>query len=352
MSTLILSFITAFVLTFLAIPAIILVAITRKLFDKPNERSSHEYPTPSLGGIGIFGGVICAIIMWVPEVHFGQFQYLFAAFLLIFLIGIRDDLLPLSPTKKFVTQLLAAVILVVKARIMITHMWGIGGIGELPEGFAIVLSVMAIVGVINAFNLIDGINGLAASLALLACCTFGAWFFLANHLAWSVVAFSMAGSLIAFLKYNLTPARIFMGDTGSLFVGMVCIVLAIKFSELNLLLPFGTRWHCASAPVVALSALLIPIYDTVRVFLRRMSQGKSPFHADKTHIHHMLIGLGMSHTQATSLLVAMSLLCISLALLLGHIGPNWLIIIELGVVMLFNFVLAHMVQKKNISAVA
>jgi UDP-GlcNAc:undecaprenyl-phosphate/decaprenyl-phosphate GlcNAc-1-phosphate transferase len=350
MHTMILGFTTALLVTFLAIPAIILVALKRNLFDKPNNRSSHERPTPNLGGIGIFGGVFTAIILWTPTDQFGQIQYLLAAFVLIFLIGLRDDLLPLTPKKKFLIQFLAAAILVLKADVSVTSIWGILWVYELPYWVSVTLSVLAIVGVVNAFNLIDGINGLAASLALVASITFGAWFFLTNHMAWAVLAFALAGALIAFLKFNITPARIFMGDTGSLFIGMVCIVLAIKFSELNLLLPAGSVWHCASAPVVALSALLLPIYDTLRVFLRRMSQGKSPFHADKTHIHHMMLDCGFSHMQATAILVMLSMVCVIITVLLRDLGPNWLLLILLITMISFNFVLARQASKRSAAA--
>jgi UDP-GlcNAc:undecaprenyl-phosphate/decaprenyl-phosphate GlcNAc-1-phosphate transferase len=351
MNTLILGFSTAFLVTFLAIPAIILVALKRNLYDQPNARSSHAIPTPSLGGIGIFGGVFTAIILWTPSDQFGVLQYLLSAFVLVFLIGIRDDLLPLSPRKKLITQIVAAAILVLKAKIKITSLWGILWMYDLPEWASVLLSMIAIVGVINAFNLIDGINGLAGSLALLACMVFGSWFFFVNYMVWAVLAFSTAGALLAFLRFNVTPARIFMGDTGSLFLGLVCVILAIQFTELNLQIPSGTRWHCASAPAIALSAILLPVYDTLRVFLRRMSQGRSPFHADKTHIHHILLDCGLSHMQATMTLVGLSAVCVLISIGFNHFGPNWTLLFQFITMIAFNVFIVRYANRR-VSALA
>lgn len=340
MFTLILGYVTAFILTYLAIPAIITVARERKLYDQPNERSSHRLPTPSLGGIGIFGGAICGIIIWTPYEIFGMLQYILAGFVIIFLLGVRDDLLPMPPLKKLFVQLLATTILVYKAGVVITDLWGIMGINKLPELAAVLLSVIIIVGIMNAVNLIDGINGLAGSIGLLSSMFFGAWFFLNNHIEWAVVAFSVAGALTAFLKFNMTPARIFMGDTGSLFVGMAGAVLAIEFVELQRGMSAADQWYCPSAPAVAMSVLILPVYDTMRVFIRRMSQGKSPFYPDRTHIHHMLLDCGLNHTQTTSILIAVNLLFIFVALALNHVGSMALLAVEFALALLLNFALS------------
>ncbi|MBK8556361.1 MAG: undecaprenyl/decaprenyl-phosphate alpha-N-acetylglucosaminyl 1-phosphate transferase [Lewinellaceae bacterium] len=328
MPALLLTFITAFALTYATIPTIIRVAMERHLYDLPNERSAHKVPTPSLGGIGIFGGTFCAIILWAPYGAFDVMQYLLAAFMIIFLIGVRDDLLPISPTRKFLAQLLAAFILVYKSGVKLTSFYGIFGLYELPELSGIILSIMAIVGIINAFNLIDGINGLAASIGLVACLVWGSWFFAANHLEMATIAFALAGALIAFLKFNLQPARIFMGDTGSLFVGLVCAILAIQFIELQ---PARSTalWSFKAAPAIAVSILIFPLFDTLRVFARRVMAGRSPFAPDKTHLHHKLLELGLSHQMATLALVMATLCFIGISILLDDLGNFRLLLLQL-----------------------
>ena len=329
MFAILLGFITAFTLCYLAIPPILQIAHKKNLYDPPNERSAHAEPTPPLGGVAIFAGACCGIVLWAPEHTFGGLQHVLAALVIIFLIGIRDDLLPMAPTKKLLGQILAALILVYKANVKITSLDGIFGIQEIPELAGFGFSVVAIVGLINAFNLIDGINGLAASTGLLACLTLGLWFAGAGHVEFAVVAFSLAGALVAFLKYNVTPARIFMGDTGAMLTGAVCAVLAIKFIELDRLLPPGSIFRLGAAPAIATAVLILPLFDTLWVMTRRFLQGRSMFYPDRSHIHHMLLDTGLSHMQATSILVLLNALIVLWVVALHAWGTNWLLLLEL-----------------------
>lgn len=342
-----LGFITAFTLTYLAIPAIIRIARDKKLYDRPNERSAHEEPTPSLGGIAIFAGVVCGIILWAPVQTFGMLQYVLAAMVIIFLIGIKDDLVPLSPTKKLLGQILAALILVYKSRVKITSLYGVFGVYELPELASFTLSIVAIIGIVNAFNLIDGINGLAGSIGLLACVSLGSWFFAVDRLELAVLAFSLAGALTAFLKYNFSPARIFMGDTGAMLIGLVCAVLGIKFVEINREVPADLSLHFRSAPAIAIAVLILPVFDTLRVITNRLMSGKSPFYPDRTHIHHMLLDAGLTHMQATAVLVVINILIIAWVVALNFWGTTVLLLLELGFALVFSFWLRWLVRRRN-----
>jgi len=348
MHTVILGFITAFTLTYLIIPTIIRVATERKLYDHPNERSAHYVPTPSLGGIGIFAGTICAVILWAPLDSFGSLQYILASFVLIFLIGIVDDLLPMSATKKFLGQVLAAVILAYKSDVRLTSLYGIFGIGPLPELTGFLLSVIVIVGIINAFNLIDGVNGLAGSVGLVACITWGIWFTWvgSDALPLAAVAFSLAGAIVAFLKYNFTPARIFMGDTGSLLIGTVCAILAIKFVEMNPQSLIGDV-PFRSAPAVAMAVLIIPVFDTLRVFLMRVVRGKSPFSPDKTHIHHLMLKAGLNHMQTTRTLVLVNILFVLMAFAGHQLGNTVLLLIEISLALGLTGLLLYVVRRRQ-----
>lgn len=347
MHALILGFITAFALTYLIIPTIIRVAKERKLYDHPNERSAHYEPTPSLGGVGIFAGTICAVILWTPLDSFGILQYILASFVLIFLIGVVDDLLPMSATSKFLGQILVATILAYKSDVRLTSLYGIFGIETLPEVTGFLLSVIIIVGIINAVNLIDGVNGLAGCVGLVACVTWGIWFMSAGAvgLPLAVVAFSLAGAIVAFLKYNFTPARIFMGDTGSLLIGTVCAILAIKFVEMTpRSIMVGSVAFC-SGPAIAMAVLIIPIFDTVRVFLMRMLRGKSPFSPDKTHIHHLMLKAGLNHMQTTTALVLTNISFVLLAFTCNSLGNTMLLLIEIGLALVLTTLLLYMVRR-------
>ncbi|MCC7503689.1 MAG: undecaprenyl/decaprenyl-phosphate alpha-N-acetylglucosaminyl 1-phosphate transferase [Saprospiraceae bacterium] len=329
MFAVILGFLTAFTLTYLALPVIIRIARDKHLYDVPNERSAHREPTPALGGIGIFGGTVCAVILWMPGGQFWTIQYVLAALVVIFFIGVKDDLMPLSPTKKFIGQVTAALIVVYKSGLKVSSLYGILGVYELPDLFSFVLTIVIIVGIINAFNLIDGINGLAGSIGLLASLIWGGWFFLVGHYDLAVLAACLAGAITAFLKFNFTPARIFMGDTGSMMIGLISAVFAIRFIELQREIPQGGSYSFNAAPAIALGILILPVFDTLRVFARRLWQGRSPFTPDRAHIHHLLLDGGLTHMQATAVLVVINLIFIAVAFLCRHFGNGQLILMEL-----------------------
>jgi UDP-GlcNAc:undecaprenyl-phosphate GlcNAc-1-phosphate transferase len=348
MYDIILSFITAFTLTYFAIPSVINVARVKRLFDDPNERSSHTVSIPSLGGIAIFAGLIFSVIFWTPFNVFGNLQYILCSLVIIFLIGAKDDILPMRPSAKFAGQIFAALIMVYKADVVITSFYGLFGIYELAAWFSIPFSVIIIVLVINAFNLIDGINGLAGTIGSIIAATFGIWFFLVDRIEIALVCFALLGAIVAFLKYNYTPAQIFMGDTGSLLVGLVSSMLAIKFMEINSdLVVSGSSYVVSSAPAVTIGILIIPLYDTIRVFSTRILRGRSPFYPDKTHIHHLLLDLGYSHLQGTVILAMTNIVFILLALLLQDIGTLYLMIVVLGLATLLSGLLYFAVKKKK-----
>ncbi len=319
MYVIILSFLTAFTLTYFTLPSIIGIARSKRLFDEPNNRSSHTISTPSLGGIGIFAGAIFSIVLWTPFNDFGNLQYILCAFIIIFLIGAKDDISPLAPNKKLVGQILAAAILVFKSDIHLDGFYGLFGLhDELWASFYLLLSLFTILVIINAFNLIDGINGLAGSIGVLISVTLGAWFFLVDSMEYAIVAFATAGAVVAFLKYNYTPAKIFMGDTGALLIGLVSAVLIIKFIDLNYRLEEGSPFKFDSIPAVAMGIMVLPLFDTLRVFSTRVYRGHSPFRPDRRHIHHLLIDRGLTHMQATFVLVIVNLFFILLVILLNR----------------------------------
>lgn len=350
MYDIILSFLTAFFLTFFAIPSIIHVAKKKHLMDEPGERRSHSTSTPSLGGIGIFAGVLFSIIFWTPFGLFADLQYILCSFIIIFLIGAKDDILPLDPSKKLIGEILATLILIFKSNVVLTSFYGVFGIGVLPEWAAVLFSLFVILVIINAFNLIDGINGLSGSIGTLISLSLGGWFLLVNQIELAIVGFALGGALIAFLKYNVTPAKIFMGDTGSLLVGLICSILAIKFIEINADIreqSIDAANTFPAAPALAVAILIIPLFDTLRVFFARIVRGRSPFQPDRNHIHHLLIDFGCTHMQGTAILVFINLCFFGLALLLQPIGNIWLLLIIVGLATILTTLLYVTVRKKR-----
>ena len=294
----------SFFITFLAVPAVIRVADEKSLFDKPDSRKLHTKAISSLGGVGIFIGFFLSILLFVSTSIHPEFQFLLAASLLTFFLGIKDDILVLSASKKFLGQLVAAAIVIHMADIRIDSMHGFFGIYSLPDYVSYPLSYITIIVIVNAFNLIDGVDGLAGSLGMLTTAVFGIYFTLANMPSYAMLAFALTGSLAAFLAYNYHPAKIFMGDSGSLLLGLINAVLVIKF--ITVADSVSGSFPITSSVAIGFSILVVPLFDTLRVFTVRILHKRSPFSADRNHIHHLLLDVGFNHTQVTLICLAIN----------------------------------------------
>jgi len=334
----------SFIITFFAIPVIIQVAKEKKLFDEPDERKLHKAVIPTLGGLGIFAGFIMATLIGAPQSGSSSLQYFVAASIVIFFLGLKDDVLILSASKKFIGQLIAAGILIKFGGVQINNMYGFLGIYNIPNVASIVLSTFTIIVITNSFNLIDGVDGLAGSLGVLTTLCFGLYFYFDGDMPFAVMAFALSGSLLSFLIYNFPPAKIFMGDTGSLLVGLINSILVIKF--INTASQPGAVIHFQSAPAIGFAVLMIPLLDTLRVFGLRILSRRSPFSPDRNHIHHFLIDLGLSHKYTSLLCLAANLFFILVAVIFDGIGTT----ILLSVLILTGFAATGLVynlrQKK------
>lgn len=329
MEQLIIGGVISFLVTFYAIPVIIQVAEEKKLFDIPDARKVHKTPIPSLGGLAIFAGLMISMLLTVVLNGNSVFQYYIATFLIIFFLGIKDDIIILTPIKKFVGQLLVAAILCFKGHLLITGMHGFLGMGQLDITASYMLTFFTIIVVVNAFNLIDGIDGLAGSLGLITCTVFGGYFFLVGDMIHALLGFTMAGSIIAFLIYNYNPAKIFMGDTGSMLLGLVNVILAIHFIETA---PTAKAFPIQASPAIGFGILLLPLMDTLRVFGIRILNRRSPFSPDRNHLHHIMLERGMGHKAITLSIAAASVVPIILCFSLQQLGSTALI---LGLIALF-----------------
>ena len=330
----------SFVITFLAIPAIIKIAEQKKLYDLPDDRKLHTRPIASLGGVGIFGGFFIASILAIPAAINPEFQYFFAAATVIFFLGIKDDMLVLSANKKFIGQVIATGILIHFGDIRITSMHGLLGITEIPLAISYLLSYISIIVIINAFNLIDGIDGLAGTLGLLTMTVFGAYFFMANMPAYSILAFSLAGSMLAFLLFNYNPAKIFMGDSGSLILGLVNAILVIKF--ITIADNRNAGYFLESSVAIGFSILMVPLTDTLRVFSMRIFKGRSPFSADREHIHHLLLDRGLNHKYVTLCCVSLNIMFIAVAFFGREMGVSYSLLTIVGLAFLLLGMLLYL----------
>jgi UDP-N-acetylmuramyl pentapeptide phosphotransferase/UDP-N-acetylglucosamine-1-phosphate transferase len=315
----------SFIITFLAIPAIMRVADEKKLFDLPDQRKLHRNAIASLGGVGIFLGFFLASLLTIKGEARPEIQYCYASGMVVFFLGLKDDILVISALKKFLGQLAAAAIVIHLAGIRIESMHGVFGLGTLPLPLSYLLSYITIIVVVNAYNLIDGVDGLAGSLGVLTTSIFGVYFFWANMPVYSLLAFGMTGSLLAFLVFNFNPAKIFMGDSGSLLLGLVNAILVMKFIKVadapSAVVPI------ASAVAVGFSILVVPLLDTLRVFSMRIAKGRSPFVPDRNHIHHLLLDRGLNHRNVTVTCVGLNISFIVMAYFGRELGSTALLLI-------------------------
>lgn len=313
----------AFVVAYYSIPIIIKVSYEKKLFDLPNERKLHANSIPTLGGIGIFAGIVCSFLLTIGfDNNAYGFQYLMAACIVTFFIGLKDDISNLSPYKKFLGHILAALILVIPQSAYISNYGGILGIYEVPPLIAYIISIVVIVFIINAFNLIDGVDALVSSISILACIGFFVFFFLNNKIELAAITAIITGALLAFLIFNRHPAKIFMGDTGALLLGLLFAYLAFAFINIHIKEAATLQYKFQSPHAMALIFIFLPLFDTFRVFAIRILKGGSPFEADRNHLHHILLGFGIGPQKTVLTLILSTLLMTSLGVLLDRFGNN------------------------------
>lgn len=330
------AFLVAGILNFYTIPIIIRIARVKKLYDVPDERKNHSSSVPTLGGLGIYAAITIVSLTFINTCGMNgggitnsltSLPPILAGFTLIFFIGIKDDLLSISPWKKLTAEIIALFILIVIGDVRLNSFQGMFSIGEISYSTSVAISLFAGIVIINAFNLIDGIDGLAASVTMLGCFMFGVFFISVYEWEYAVLSFTILGALIPFFLYNAFghTNKIFMGDTGSLILGFAMTVLVFRFNEMNV---FPTiRSHFLAAPALSFAVIIIPMFDTLRVFAIRIYRRKSPFTADRRHIHHILIDLGHTHLESTAILIAINLAFIAFAYFFNFLGNSDLVYI-------------------------
>lgn len=332
-----LSGLLAFFLSIKIFPAIIYLSNTKNLMDTPDDRSMHLHKTPTLGGIGIFIAFSLTIIFFGIFTQFSQpdmikLLSLLGGIIILLFLGIKDDILVLSPKKKIIGQIVSATMVVLMTDVRISDFNGLLGIGELSPVFSIIFTIFTFVFIINAYNLADGIDGLAASIAIISCTAFGLYFIFNENYLMSFISCALIGALLSFLRFNLSKTqKMFMGDSGSMFVGFLLAFQGINLFTMNGLTT--TSFTFNSGYLIVMAAFSFPIIDTTRVFFIRLKQGKSPFSADRNHIHHKLVDLGLNHVTATLVISTINVVVLFLALVIDSMDMD--IHIKLLIVIIF-----------------
>lgn len=324
----VLAFVISVFVARLIIPRILIISLRKKLFDIPDARKIHKRAIPRLGGVSFFPTILfsCCLVLAFRSLtgyNISDLQvsyvlpeclFLICGMTLLYLTGIADDLIGVRYRQKFVVQILCACFLPISG-LWINDLYGLFGVHVISAWVGIPFTVLTIVFITNAVNLIDGIDGLASGLSSVALLVFGVLFIEKGLWMYSIIAFSTFGVLVPFFYYNVFGSverarKIFMGDTGSLTLGYILSFLAVKYSQNNLVVTSYTE----GAFVKAFSTLIVPSFDVIRVVMLRIRNGKSPFEADKNHIHHKFLAMGFTPRKAliTILLISCSFSAINI----------------------------------------
>ena len=301
--TAVLSFAVPLGVTLFVLPKFAHIASAIGLVDQPGRRKVHKTPRPLVGGLAMSLGVAigCLLFMPMPLIRGyagGSMRGFYAGMVILVLVGFFDDFREVHHRLKFLVQIIAAVMVVYFSRVSLITFGDLLHLGSLDfPWLGLPMTVIGIVGVINALNMIDGVDGLAGGVSLVAFASFAFLSFLDGHRTIMLLCLAVSGALVAFLKYNWHPSRLFMGDAGSLFLGFSASFVSIVITQ---------ETGSLVKPVAPLLVLAIPITDTLTVMIKRLMKGKSPFYADKTHLHHILLKYGFTKRQTAAIIIAMS----------------------------------------------
>lgn len=306
------AFLISIIGTAYLIPKIISIVKFKKLMDNPNERSSHDEATPSLGGMAFYIVLVISLYFNYSYDTYNISISIFPALTILFFLGLKDDLVVLAPKTKLIGQIIASSFVVLNGDFEIGSFYGFLGIGQIPFWISLTVGFLIMITVINAFNLIDGIDGLAASIGIVAFSGFSLVFFFAERHFLMLTCLVMVGILVGFLFFNISSKRkIFMGDTGSMLIGFVLGVMSLRFLSLDAHSLNRLPFNAVDIPIVLISFLIVPLFDTARVFAIRILNKKGPFSPDRNHLHHVLIdSLRISHRKASFFIAMTHITCV------------------------------------------
>lgn len=325
----------AFLAGIVLLPLLIKISLRFGFTDTPNHRKVHKKPIPVVGGIAVIL-ISCCSALFSSDIRLFVLNHtvMATALLTLGIVGIVDDKIGMSAKARFLIQL-GSSFAIAYAGIRIQSLYGFMGIGVLPLFAQYAITILLVTGVTNSFNLIDGIDGLAGVIASINIFILAVVATVQHFYSVALILAVILGSLVAFIKFNWSPAKTFMGDAGSLFLGFVMSVIAIKLINETFI---SDAQSSPYNPLVTLfsACFMIPVVDTVRVFAKRIRSGRSPFSADKTHLHHKLIQHFMVHKSATKKIGLLHISIIVLTLSVQHM-LNISIIIVLQVLIVLSY---------------
>ena len=292
-------------------PKVLKIAILKNIVDNPDARKLQRNPVPVLGGVAVFFGIVIGLSSSKAIFDSANTFMLISAMVIMLYIGTTDDIISLSFGIRFLVEIIVIAWLMYASKSSINCFWGLWGIGTISSWTSYALTIFASVGIINAINLIDGVNGLSSGFCFMSSVLFAIFFHMTGNQVMTTLAISAAGAIVPFFLHNVfgQSSKMFIGDGGTLVIGtmmamFVMSILSVNTGSIKLvadgmgLIPF------------TLAVLSIPVFDTLRVMSTRIIHKKSPFHPDKTHLHHMFIDLGFSHIGTTVSILSLNFLIV------------------------------------------
>lgn len=355
-------FLVALVLTGIIIPQILLIAYSKKLFDEVDERKIHKGVVPRLGGIAFLPAIIFSICLvlgvntsigLVDSVNIFEnyslpIMYLLCAEMLMFLVGIADDLIGVRYKAKFICQIICAVFICASGAYLHT-LDGILWIHNLPVWLGWCFAGFFVVYIVNAINLIDGIDGLASGLSGMALIFYGVVLTISREWVLAILVWAQLGTLVPFFYYNVfgnpkKRKKIFMGDTGSLTVGVMLAFIALSVA--NIKVPVISNDY--NQLVLAFSPLIIPAFDVVRVYFHRIRHHRNPFLPDKCHIHHKLLALGLNQRASLCIILLCAVVFMLVNVVLSpYVSATFLLVCDVALWIGANAIITHAIRKKE-----
>ncbi len=343
---------------FIIVPRIVIISRRKGLFDFVNERKVHTQQIPRLGGVSFLPALIFSVSFvmgiryllgvgvdeQISQTVLVEMLFLLCGLVVLYFIGLADDLVSVSFKYKLLSQIFASFLLILSG-VYVNNMHGFFGFHEIPVWLGYILTVILVCFVINAINLIDGVDGLASGLSSIALASLGFWFWGQSLFIYAMVAIAMLGVILPFFIFNVfgRKFKIFMGDTGSLLIGYLIAFLSAKLCMISV---SGPVFEFKGAPIFIFAILFIPLFDAARVFVERMRAGKSPFHPDKTHIHHKFLALGFSHRQTMVAILSIEVAVIVVNIILSqYFSVTWMFFANILLGSLLMFVL-HRIQSQ------
>ncbi|MBQ2784054.1 MAG: undecaprenyl/decaprenyl-phosphate alpha-N-acetylglucosaminyl 1-phosphate transferase [Alistipes sp.] len=321
-------------------PRLVKIAHMKNIVDNPNARKLQQAPVPVLGGVAVFFGIVLGIVLTSGYTDCMSLMTIIAAMLIMLYTGTMDDIMGLSARLRLLLEIGVVGLLIFTNDMAIDNFHGLWGLFQIPMAVAVPVTIFAAVGIINAVNLIDGVNGLSSGFCIMASTMFGGFFYLTGNTPMLILAVVSVGSLLPFFFHNVfgKTSKMFIGDGGALVMGIVMSTFVVNTLSNSSVIPEETIPESFGLVPFTLAIMSIPVFDTLRVMTARMMRGVSPFHPDKTHLHHLFVGLGFSHAGTSMMLILFNVVIILSQSLTWYLGGS--VDLQLYVVIITGAILA------------